>query len=707
MRTKTVVLFSEIVEIDPEGKRCEPREEGEITSEEETEAQKESTLPDNGLMERAFANLPAFSCSGVAMLERRVIWERWKRAFLISCDASTAVVKDSATKRSLLLAHGGMELQDIYYNIPGTDVESPDDTDPLKLALKRLDEYFAPQRHDTHERFLFHKMTPEPQEPLEKFLMRTQVQARKCNFGKDATESQNIAVIDKVLQLAPKELREKLLQEAELTLENLIKKVNAFQAARNASEQMMPSHVSGGEKVNKVTISRDNCSSCGFFHPASGKCPAAGKTCNRCGKRNHFKSVCKSTGQGSSSGNWQIRTNSPQVNKRPAPLSYNEPRFPKRGRIHALQDETEEEAEYIDMILSPEDTDEYVWAEVAGVKIRMQIDSGAQSNIIDDNTWNMMNKSGADGVVLRKSDKKFKAYAQIDNLITEGMFDSSIEIQDEETTLSTQARFYVVRGGPQPLLGRVTARKLDVLCLGLPSKRKTTARINKICHARDFPKLKGVKVKIPVDKSIQPVIQKLRRLPLAVLGKVEERLRELLESGIIEKVDKPTEWISPMVIVIKDSGDIRLCLDMRQVNKAIKRETYPLPTLEEMRVKLSGARFFSRLDVKDAFHQIELAEESRHLTTFVTHKGLFRFTRLLFGISCAPELFQKIFEGILSICHNVVVYIDDIVVYGRTLQEHDAALERVLRVLKEYGVLLNASKCVYRMQEIEFLGHRL
>lgn len=174
------------------------------------------------------------------------------------------------------------------------------------------------------------------------------------------------------------------------------------------------------------------------------------------------------------------------------------------------------------------------------------------------------------------------------------MFDAEITILDGDKQLKAVSRFYVVENGPQPLLGKETAKQLGVLLVGLPSQRETVHHME---ACRSFPSIRGVKIRIPVDKSVQPVAQRLRRLPLPMLDKVDEKLNELLSKDIIEKVYEPSSWVSPMVIVVKDSGDIRLCIDMRQLNRAILRETHPLPTIEEIRWRLNGAKFFSRLDI--------------------------------------------------------------------------------------------------------------
>ena len=117
----------------------------------------------------------------------------------------------------------------------------------------------------------------------------------------------------------------------------------------------------------------------------------------------------------------------------------------------------------------------------------------------------------------------------------------------------------------------------------------------------------------------------------------ERKLDELLESGIIEEVPE-----GPLVVIPKADGDIRICVDTRCANQAIVRERQPIPTIEEVLQDLNGSTVFSRVDLKWGFHQILLAEESRHVTTFVTHRGLYRYTRLMFGVTSAPEKYQQI-----------------------------------------------------------------
>lgn len=146
---------------------------------------------------------------------------------------------------------------------------------------------------------------------------------------------------------------------------------------------------------------------------------------------------------------------------------------------------------------------------------------------------------------------------------------------------------------------------------------------------------------------------------------------------------------------------------MRQANRAIIREKHPLPTMEQLIPKFRDAKVFSKLDLKNSFHQLELSEDSRHITTFISSQGLFQYKRLMFGISCAPEVFQKNLERVLLPCEGVVNFIDDIVVFGCSEAEHEMRLKQVLQVLKDNNILLNDSKCCYGVKQIEFLGHQL
>ncbi|XP_048584822.1 uncharacterized protein K02A2.6-like [Nematostella vectensis] len=219
-------------------------------------------------------------------------------------------------------------------------------------------------------------------------------------------------------------------------------------------------------------------------------------------------------------------------------------------------------------------------------------------------------------------------------------------------------------------------------------------------------KLKGTKVKIHVDPDREPVAQPVRRLPFGYRDKVATLLERLEAEDIIESVEGVgSRWVSPIVVVPKSDGDLRMCIDFRKVNEAIIRERYTIPTMQEMLAALNGSKVFSKLDLKQGFFQLELDKESREITTFVTHVGLFRMKRLGMGISCAPELFQYTIQKVLAGLPGVLNLADDIVVFGKDERQHKERLLSVMSRLSESGLTLNPGKCQFGLSSITFLGH--
>ena len=187
----------------------------------------------------------------------------------------------------------------------------------------------------------------------------------------------------------------------------------------------------------------------------------------------------------------------------------------------------------------------------------------------------------------------------------------------------------------------------------------------------------GVEITLHIDTEISPVAQKARRIPFHLRKKVEQELLTLEQQNIIEKVDGSTPWVSPLVVIPKKNGDVRLCVDMRMANKAIKRERHPVPTVDDLIHTLNGATVFSKLDLQAGYHQLTLAPECRYITTFATHKGLYRYARLNFGTNSTSEIFQKVIAE--QICHilGVLNINDDVMVFGKTQAEHDDSLNAV------------------------------
>ena len=233
----------------------------------------------------------------------------------------------------------------------------------------------------------------------------------------------------------------------------------------------------------------------------------------------------------------------------------------------------------------------------------------------------------------RKSNRRLYSYASNEPLTTAGEFETELCYKNKRCSVC----FVVVEEKARAILSRVTSEKLAILKIEINTMGKEAL-------LRDFPecfngvgRLKGLQAKLHIDESAKPVAQKLRPPPYRLRDKIEQKL---VDCDIIEPIEGPTPWVSPVVVVPKPSGDIRLCVDMRKANEAIVRERHLIPTVDDVLYQLNGSTMFSKLDLKWGFHQIELEQQSRAITTFITHKGLYRYKRLMFGISSAPELYQ-------------------------------------------------------------------
>ena len=176
--------------------------------------------------------------------------------------------------------------------------------------------------------------------------------------------------------------------------------------------------------------------------------------------------------------------------------------------------------------------------------------------------------------------------------------------------------------------------------------------------------------------------------------------------GIIAPIKEPTDWVSAMVLVQKPSDDLWVCIDPGDLNKAIKRPHYPLRTIEECTAEMPGAKFFTVLDARDAFYSIKLDEQSAKRTTFGTPFGRYMYLRIPEGISSASEVYQQTIENLLHGYPGFPI-MDDILVSGRTLEEHDRNVRAVLSQLQEIGVKLSPGKCKFRLTSVKYIGHEI
>ena len=223
----------------------------------------------------------------------------------------------------------------------------------------------------------------------------------------------------------------------------------------------------------------------------------------------------------------------------------------------------------------------------------------------------------------------------------------------------------------------------------------------------DLGTIKAHCATLHVKQGEKPKFFKAQSVPYAVKGAIADELDRLEQEGILERVTH-SEWATPIVAVPKPDGRFRICGDFKvTVNQVLHVDQYPLPKVEDLFATLAGGRKFTKLDLSQAYLQLELHPDSMKYCTVNTHQGLYQFTRLPFGIASAPALFQKVMDSILQGIPGALCYIDDILVTGPTEEAHLSNLEKVLKRLQLHGIRMKKNKCYFMKDAVEYLGHRV
>ena len=610
-------------------------------------------------------------------------------------------ITDDKQKRALLLHYAGPSVDEIFDTLDNTG----EDKD-YKKAIDKLTEYFSPQTNIAYEVYNFRQAKQKEGESLDSYHTRLRQLSKTCEFADTDKEiKEHIILSCSSNSLRRRALREnpdlasllKLGRALELSEsqankvernESTINAVNehkGFQRSRqsrpqrNGRSRSQTNHHRSLSR-SRSTTTRNNstsqeCRNCGGHFPHKTSCPAKGKDCKACGKIGHFARVC--------------RTNPP-----------------KTESVKHITQDTDDEYEYVYSVNNQGNKQPPTCKlQIEGKTVDMMIDSGASVNLIDETTFQVINDHR--GKILEQTNNRIYPYGSTTPLPLLGTITANIKAQ----TTSTKAQLHVVKGNTGNLLSYKTAQQLGLLKISVNAA--TIANKNSPdCLQEEFKclfggigKVKGKTIQLHIDSNVKPKQQPHRRIPFHVRADVEKELERLEKLDIIETVEGPTPWVSPVVVVPKKSGEVRICVDMREANQAVKREKHLMPTTDDLVADLNGATLFSTLDLSSGYHQLELAPESRHITTFSTHVGLRRYKRLLFGINAASEIFQNAIEELLTGlpgCKNIS---DDIIVFGKDQEDHDKNLRGVLQRLQEYNVRLNKDKCSFSKTEVMFYGH--
>ena len=435
-------------------------------------------------------------------------------------------------------------------------------------------------------------------------------------------------------------------------------------------------------------FAQPKCGNCGRNHANGTRsvCPAFGKQCNKCGRRNHFAVVCRSSA-------------------------------PPSRTIQEVQQEDYDEDEdsyfYIETINEHGKKDD-IHAELTlnGVKTRLKVDTGAKCNVMGETTLKRIHGKPVD---MTKRTRLIRFGGQ--EVKTLGV----VKLPCVHGRHKVELAFHVVRRDVTTLLGLKDSLCLELITLSPDvfevqtdepaSKPIISSQIPEgilMKYSDLFDDAVGklpVKYKITVDPDVPPMVRPVRTVPMAVRGKLKEKLDQMVVEGIIAPVSEPTDWVSAMVVATKKStGELRVCIDPGDLNKAIKRPHYPMCTIEQVIQKFPNVKYFTVLDARQAFYHIPLDDRSSYLTTFGTPFGRYRYLRMPMGIRSAPEVYQQAIEQLMANAPCEVI-MHDIIIPGTNDDNHDSNVIKVLDRLREINLKLALHKIQYKQRSVKYSGH--
>ena len=610
-------------------------------------------------------------------------WNNWQSDFDMYLTASG--ITDPTRKRALLLYQAGPRVREIFKQIPDTGTSADYDT-----AKDKLKAHFDPQKNKRYEVYRFRQATQESNETLDQFHTRLRTMAETCEFTDIEFEiEEQIIIGGRSSKIRKRALRDPTFDLKAMLIEGRRDEQSTFQTKEIESKE-----TKGGETNrlaqqhgNNISNYKSTCKNCGREFPHKGACPARGKKCNNCGKPNHFATVCRAKQD-------PIRI--------PRKTRKNKQHGHKNIRTLDTEQNSSSDEEYLYTVTDAK-PDNKVNVTVGGSKFKIAVDTGATINVIDYGTFEQMKD-----IKLTRTNMKAYAYSKTSPVEFIGKFEAVIETKKRMSV----ATFFVVKAKHcGNLLSLNTAQELGLVSLHLNKLTSKDAALDHILqkHSTVFTgsgKLHGTQIKLDIDKTKVPKAQPQRRIPYHLREKVKTAIHELEKQDIIERVpdNEATPWVSPIVAVPKKDGQVRICVDMRLPNEAIRRVRHPIPTVNDISLSLNGAQYFSKLDLSQAYHQLELEEQSRYITTFSTHLGLYRYKRLNYGTNAAAEMFQYTLQTALQGLTGVKNIADDIIIFGSTRSEHDKNLDECLKRLTTKGLRLNQSKCTFLSKQLSFFG---
>ena len=628
-------------------------------------------------------------------------WKKWSGKFnnlMVALD-----ITDDARQIALLLHYVGDETNDIFDTLTVANTDSTHTA--IDNAISALTDHFVPKENMEFEIYKFRQAHQQQEEDFNSFLTRLRQLLSTCHIA-DADRELKTQIIQ---GCTSSRLRRKALSDPTITLAKIIAMARTSEVAERQAAVMeakptvnvVQHHKVTSEVPKKSSQYKGQCRICGNSWPHDGgrqSCPAFGKACRKCLKENHYEAMFRG----------ELGPNLRQSDTVQRKLKS---QYKSKSRLNQVQlsETSDSDDGYLYSISRSKIANQPKFeVKLNGSSITVIADSGTSVNIIDEQGFGRLRHHSP--LLLTKS--RVLPYGSNSSLPVIGTFNAVVEFESNYTN----AQFFVVKGSNGSLLSWDTLTKLRLIdvvreirpvnTFSTPCGETSSAHIDNSTKEyadlfQGLGRLKDFRVKLHIDETIPPCAQPHRRAPFHVRKQVEEQLTADEALGVIERVSDQTPWVSPLVIVPKRSpGQVRVFVDMRRANVTIKRERHVKPTINEVIHgvihDLNGACIFSKL---------ELDESSRYITTFSSHYGLRRYRRSNFGINSAAEVFQNAIREALSGIHGVLNISDDILVYGRTQQQHDNNLRSCFAKLREKHLTLNRNKCIFNKSSLEFFGY--
>ncbi|XP_041822728.1 uncharacterized protein K02A2.6-like [Chelmon rostratus] len=338
-----------------------------------------------------------------------------------------------------------------------------------------------------------------------------------------------------------------------------------------------------------------------------------------------------------------------------------------------------------------------------GVKIKMEVDTGAAMSVISEKLYTKRFKK----CKLQPCEVHLKTYSS-EPIVLMGQI--QVKVQCGEQT--KQLTLFVAKGSGPTLMGRnwMQHLRLDWSRVNhLPVTDPLSEMYEKYSTVfnADRGVISGVKAKLRVIENANPKFCKARTVPYALTAAVDKELHKQQELGVYTPVEY-SEWATPIVSIPKTNGEVRICGDYKvTVNPWLEVDKYPLPKTQDLFAKLAGGKYFTKLDLTQAYQQVEVDEDSKKYLTINTPKGLYQMNRLPYGIASSPAIFQRIMDQVLQGLPKVVCYLDDILITGSTEAEHWKNVDLVLQRLQDRGIRVNRDKCSFSQPSVTYLGHKI